>query len=304
MTRIGRGLVLACLVPLSALAAATAAAAGPPPSPPPPPTPRRFVDNLDVRCYQLGELPPLNLPLTLKHLDPVLEKLGLVRQEVVLGAPQQLCLPVFKNNTPPPPDTLPFLRYVDWSCYGITGEPVNLPVHVTQLNPLLAKLFGDGPVDVLLLNPRQLCVPVMKSKVPPPPLEVQHLVQFLDVECFAVKGTQSVAGKTLLLNHLNPLFAGLPEEKAAFLGEGPTQLCVPVAKDGQVPPPDVLPYVESADVLCYAMGGKSLAAKVTLTQLDPVLVAKKVQPVTVTVGEPAKVCVPVAKNGELPKGAP
>ena len=298
MTRIGRGLALICLVLLPALAAATAAAWGQPPSP------RRFVDNLDVRCYQLGELPPLNLPLTLKHLDPVLEKLGLVIQQVVLGAPQQLCLPVFKNNTPPPADTLPFTRYVDWSCYGITGEPVNLPVHVTQLNPVLAKLFGDAPVDALLLNPRQLCVPVMKSKVPPPPTEVRNLVQFLDVECFAVKATQSVAGKTLLLNHLNPLFAGLPAEKAAFQGEGPTQLCVPVAKEGQLPPPDVLPWVESADVLCYAMGGKSLAAKVTLTQLDPVLIAKKVQPVTVAVGEPAKLCVPVAKNGELPKGAP
>src|SRR5882757_1158673 len=39
---------------------------------------RRFVDNLDERCYQiLGQQPPLNLQLNLTFLDPVLVKKGL-----------------------------------------------------------------------------------------------------------------------------------------------------------------------------------------------------------------------------------
>lgn len=74
----------------------------------------------------------------------MLVKLGLVKQNVILGAPQQLCLPVFKNHAPPPADTVGYIRYVDWSCYGITGQPLNLPLGVTQLNPVVAGLFGNG----------------------------------------------------------------------------------------------------------------------------------------------------------------
>src|SRR5258708_26375486 len=53
-----------------------------------PATVRRFVDNLDERCYQiLGQQPPLNLPLNLTFLDPVLVKKGLKPGNVVLQAP-------------------------------------------------------------------------------------------------------------------------------------------------------------------------------------------------------------------------
>ncbi|HEY0553225.1 MAG TPA: hypothetical protein VGG20_03110, partial [Thermoanaerobaculia bacterium] len=35
-----------------------------------PVSPRRFVDNLDVRCYQISG-PSLNVPLRLDHLNPL-----------------------------------------------------------------------------------------------------------------------------------------------------------------------------------------------------------------------------------------
>lgn len=68
-----------------------------------PSSPRRFVDFLDTRCYQITNQPPLNVPLRLDHLNPVLTGMHLPFENVVLGSPQQLCVPVAKNQQFPPP---------------------------------------------------------------------------------------------------------------------------------------------------------------------------------------------------------
>jgi len=287
--------MLGCVAVLGSLAVASAAS-------PLPSSPRRFVDNLDERCYQiLPPQPPLNLQLALSFLDPVLVKKGLKAAGVVLQEPQRLCVPVEKNNVPPPGDTLPFISALDWKCYGVKGPSLGVKLQLTQLNKIAAKLLGPT-VEVVVGPPQQLCVPVMKNKWVPQPA-VQHLDQYVDVECYAVQSTQSVAGKPITLSHLNPLFKSRPPEPLKFTLP-PTQLCVPVAKDNQTPPPDVLPFVRYADVLCYPMGGINLDSLLTLTQLDPVMLAHKVLPEKVSVGVARTLCLPVAKDGDLPPGAP
>lgn len=261
---------------------------------------RRFVDNLDVRCYQLSGQPPLNLGLTLSQLNPVVVD-AVAPHKVTLGEPQQLCVPVSKDNVPPPDDVLPYVSYVDWKCYGIDGPPANLRLNLTQLNPVMAKLVGED-VKVTLLAPQQLCLPVFKDSAKPPP-QVEQLVKYLDEECYAVQSSQQPNGKALSLHHLNPLFGALGWEKAALLG-GPNQLCVPVAKNGAIPPGNVLQYVQFSDVLCYPLSGANLDRQLALTQLDPVIIDKQVPVEHVATGASKKLCVPVAKNGTMPPGPP
>src|SRR6195952_3855690 len=128
-----------------------------------PASPRRFVDNLDGRCAQVSG-PALNVPLRLDHLNPLFISMHLPFENVVLGAPQQLCVPVEKNGIAPPSDTLPFIQYIDWKCCGISGPSLNLPLTLTQLNPVIASLLGPK-VGVTVGVPQQLCVPVVKNNV-------------------------------------------------------------------------------------------------------------------------------------------
>jgi hypothetical protein len=38
--------------------------------------------------------------------------------------PQQLCVPVMKNQRKPPTAILPYVQYADVLCYGATGAPL------------------------------------------------------------------------------------------------------------------------------------------------------------------------------------
>lgn len=263
------------------------------------PSVRRFVDFLDVRCYQTPNQPPINLPLRLDHLNPVLA--GLPFEDVVLQEAQELCVPVQKNNLVPPADTLPFIRFVDWKCHGIKGPSLDVSLHLDHLNPLFAQLFGKSD-DVIVREPQQLCVPVFKNNVAPP-AEVRHLVESLDVECYRVDARQPVSG-TLQLKHLNPLFSTLPVDNVTLPGPTAIQLCVPVTKNKRVPEPDVLPYIQYSDVLCFAAKGAPLNQTIKLTHLNPVLIQMGLPPENVFAGASTKLCVPVAKNGNFPPGAP
>lgn len=265
-----------------------------------PSSPRRFVDFLDERCYTIPNQPSLNVPLTLNHLNPVLQSAGLPTEQVTLGPPQKLCVPVTKNGMTAPSDTLPFIMFVDWKCYAISGPSVNFPLQLTQLNPVIASLFGPS-LAVTMLAPQQLCVPVVKNSSNPP-ANVQALVEWLDVKCYGISAPSGPT-QNITLAHLNPLLSGLPPEVSA-VGPTPTQLCVPVAKNGQIPPSGILPFVQFADVLCYPATGKPLNMNLTLHHLNPVLVGMGLPPETVPVTASQQLCVPVAKNGMLPPGPP
>jgi hypothetical protein len=257
------------------------------------PPPRRFVENLDVRCYKIAT--PLNFWLRLDHLNPLFVEKQLP-PEIVNLDPQQLCVPVYKNNLVPPPDVQWFLRYVDWRCHQISGPSLDLPLKLDHLNPVIAQMFG--PTDLVIVRePQQLCVPVAKDNVFPPP-DVLRLVQWLDVKCYRIDSDRHLGGEPIWLTHLNPLLAGGPAELTYFEGPAPHQLCVPVAKNGNYPPPDVRPIIEYSDVLCYRLRGDPLNRPITLTHLNPVLAG--IPPETVRVTDTEKLCVPVAKEGRFP----
>jgi len=262
-----------------------------------PVSPRRFVDFLDVRCYQIANQPSLNLPLRLDHLNPLFVQMHLPFENVTLQAPQQLCVPVEKNSSLAPPDTLPFIRFVDWKCYGITGPPLGLTLQLTQLNPIIAGMFGST-ASVTLREPQLLCVPVVKNNSNPP-ANVLQLVQYLDVKCYRVDAA-AVTPKTVTLTHLNPVLTMPPE--ISTIGPLPQQLCVPVMKNQQMPPTTVLQYIQYSDVLCYQASGASLGLNLMLRHIDPVLIAKGLPVENVFVSNSLKLCVPVAKNGMLPPG--
>ena len=290
-----RGRTLWCFLALALVALPEAMAL--------PLSPLRWVTNLDERCYlPLPPAPTAGVAVNLTFLDPVLVHMGLQAGTVTLGTLAKLCVPVEKNNTPPPPDTLPYVSYLDWSCFNISGPSLGISLNLTQLNPIISVLFGPN-VTVNVGVPQQLCVPVYKNNVVPTP-DVQHLVQYMDVECFAVTSSQQIAGRPITLSHLNPLFTGRSPETLTFPVPGPTQLCVPVAKDTEMAPTDVLPYVQYSDVLCYPLLGVSLDSILTLNQLDQVLINKGLKAETISAGRAFQLCVPVEKNGDVPPGKP
>lgn len=257
----------------------------------------RFVSFLDVRCYQILNQPPLNVPLWLDHLNPVIARWGLPSENRVMQEPQDLCVPVQKNDLVPAPEVLPFVQFVDWECFRMDGEPLNRSLHLDHLNPVIAQMLGPSD-EVIVREPLQLCVPVIKNDKKPSP-EVQHLVENIDVRCYRVEATQPVGG-SLQLTHLNPLFADLPEETGNLVGPTARELCVPVAKNHKIPPKDVLPYVRYSDVLCYGLQAPPLNMNLQLTHLNPVLTGMGLPPQNVFVGNSDKLCVPVAKNGAFP----
>ena len=288
-------LLLAALLALPALPAAVSGQTLP--------TPRQFVDNLDLRCYAIPDQAPLGINLRLDHLNPYLISQRLPVENVTLAQPLDLCVPVYKNNSPPPGNVLPFIQWLDWKCYGISGPDLKLPLTLTHLNPVITGIVGPTTV-VTVHEPEELCVPVLKSTTSqptPPPPAVQALVEWIDVKCYGVETTQ-VVDSPITLTHLNPLFAKMPAE-VTTLGN-PTQLCVPVKKNLTAPPDSVLPIVEYSDTLCFDLVGKPLDQTLWLTHLNPVLLGLKAPQENVFIGETTKLCVPVAKNGNFPPGSP
>jgi hypothetical protein len=262
------------------------------------PTPAAFARFFDLRCFKIPvPQPPLGVQLRLDHLNPYFVEKGLPFEIVDVKEPQDLCVPVYKENFQPTPDVFPFLRFADLKCYGISGPSLDLPLHLDHLNPIIANKFGPG-VEVTVREPQQLCVPVFKNNAAPP-AAVRQLVAWLDLKCYRVETDQAIAG-SINLTHLNPLFAGLPPEKVEFSGPSPNQLCVPVSKNQQPPPPAVRPIIAYADVLCYDIKGQPLNQQLKLTHLNPVLINMGLQPEFVPVLDTHKLCVPVAKNGFFP----
>ena len=186
-----------------------------------------FIQFVDLSCYRIGG-PSLDLQLVLSHLNPVLAHLP--RKEVTVFAPQQLCVPVIKNDSVPPGEVLRLVRYIDLVCYRETPPvPMNESLKLTQLNPVLTEI---PETEVRVTNNRQLCVPVRKNEQDIPD-EVLKIVQWIDLEKYDIVAP-ALPAITLKLRHVNPLLADLPTEPATLLAR--QQLAVPVAKNGKEPP--------------------------------------------------------------------
>ena len=125
------------------------------------PPPADFVRFLDVRCYDIRPQPPIDVPLRLDHLNPYFQSLNLPHEDVRLREPEQLCVPVMKNDHEPPIAVKRILEFVDWKCYAIEGPPLDIEVRLSQLNRVIYGMFGPD-LKVWVGRPQQLCVPVAK----------------------------------------------------------------------------------------------------------------------------------------------
>lgn len=194
----------------------------------PPPEVLEFIRYIDLACYRIPG-PAINVPLVLSHLNPLLTDLP--RRQVVAMFPEQLCLPVIKNNSVPPPEVLGLLRYIDLVCYReAPQQPLGINLRLTQLN----RELGQIPVTEVAVGPnRQLCVPVRKNNQPIP-VNIMQIIRWIDLEKFDITTPTAFPPINLQLRHVNPLLTGLPTEPAQL--QARWQLALPVAKNGYIPP--------------------------------------------------------------------
>lgn len=173
----------------------------------------------------------------------------------------------------------------------------------TMAGRKLSSLLGMAGICLLTLI---LCSSSAQAQVPP------EVVNFIDLKCYRITNVDGFPldplNIPLRLDHLNPLFTQItpppsPEDVTVL---DPFQLCVPVAKNGMVPPATVIDFVKYLDLKCYNIADPSglplppLGLRLMLTHLNQVLLQMGAQPEVVTMFEPRKLCVPVAKNGVLP----
>jgi hypothetical protein len=259
------------------------------------PSPKALVSGLDLECYRTpGQA--LNVELTLTHLNPVLQALGLPQHKVKIKELAQTCVPVRKNNSMPGPLALSFIRHIDFACYRLEAEqfPNPIAINLTHLNPVLANLPQH---NVFLEGPAQLCLPVAKNGVLPPP-EVLALVQYIDLECYQTD-PQPHPQFTVGLTQLNPQLNVIPPHPMT-LDWQPRQLCVPVRKNAQFIPPPFLNVIRWIDLEKFSANPAVLIAPVNvqLQHLNPLFA--NLPWIPVVLHEAAALLVPVAKNGAIP----
>jgi hypothetical protein len=259
------------------------------------PGPNQFVSGLDLECFNT-QGPPLNLGVTLSHLNRVLLGLGVPAHNVVIRELQQTCVPVQKNGVSPAPAALPFIQHVDLACYRIDAAPLPTPITLTlkHLNPVLG---GFAAHNVVLTQAVQLCVPVSKNGVVPPP-EVLRLVELIDLECFKVDPVTHPTF-TLNLKQFNPQLQNIPPHNMTLVSS-PRQLCVPVRKNNQQIPPDILNIVQWVDLEKFAAQPpvNLPAVNVVLKHLNPLFTTLPSVPVVLQ--QASSLMVPVTKNGQGP----
>ena len=192
-----------------------------------------FLQYADLKCYRIDG-PPLNLTVQLSQLNPAIAALYGANVNVIVREPQQLCVPVAKNDQFAPPAVLDLIKFLDIKCYRVDAPLIpDRQINLTHLNPL----FSGIPTEATTIygpTPIQLCVPVAKNNQNPNPAAVAQVIRYSDVLCYNLKGQP--LDKDLKLTHLNPVLRamGLPPEQVKVTES--TKLCVPVAKNGMFPP--------------------------------------------------------------------
>ena len=261
------------------------------------PSLREIIENIDLKCYRVRDVSP-DIFLYLQHLNPVMIGRGWPDEFVYLQEAEQLCVPVAKNGRIPPPHVLRYIEWLDLTCYRIEGQPIDQPLLLTDLNPVLRQ-GGWGDIDVLVREPQQLCVPVAKDGAIPPP-EALNLVQWIDLKTYGIYA-HPIPPQRLTLTHLNPVLRQRQWRDEQVVVGAADQLMVPVAKDGWVPPDDVWSVVQFIDLKCHPIQDRPVDQVIRLTHLNPVLQAMGLPDRQVLVLDPVKLCVPVAKDGYFPE---
>lgn len=181
-----------------------------------------------------------------------------------------------------------FVSQLDLECFRTPSYvPPAGPIPTRHLNPVLAGL----PAETVTLGPReQLCVPVAKNGVIPSP-DALEFIRYVDLACYRIQGVS--VNRQITLSHLNPVLAGLP--RSTVIMTAPQQLCVPVVKNGRVPPDEVRRLVQYIDLKCYLLERQTtINTGLRLSHLNPVLAGLPETSVTATYGR--QLCVPVQKG--------
>jgi hypothetical protein len=182
---------------------------------------------------------------------------------------------------------------LDLECYKTPGPALNIDVPVSHLNPVLIAM-GLPAHKVKILELAQTCVPVSKNNVPPAaPLLTRHI----DFACYRVDAAPLPNPVPLNLTHLNPVLANEPVHNVTL--RRPAQLCVPVGKNGILPPDPILAVVQFIDLECYDVDAAPHPSfAVGLSQLNPQLGVIPPHPMTL-VSQPRQLCVPVRKGNQM-----
>ena len=259
------------------------------------PGPNAFVSGLDLECFDT-QGPAINQTILLKHLNPVLIQLGVPAHNAVVGGLVQTCVPVQKNGVTPSAAALPFIQQVDLACYRISAPATPLPPTLTlkHLNPVLAGLPAH---QFSLRQALQLCVPMAKNGVIPTP-DILRLIQFIDLECYDAPITAHPTF-TVNLKQLNPQLGNIPAHNLTLVSQ-PRQLCVPVQKNGQAIPDDVLNVLRWVDLEKFTASPVVSVApvNVVLSHLNPLFAA--LPRFEVQLARAVALMVPVSKNGATP----
>ena len=189
-----------------------------------------------------------------------------------------------------------FVSGLDLECYATPGPALNLTITLSHLSPALLAL-GLPAHPVVIRELQQTCVPVMKNNVSPPSTALPF-IRHVDFACYRVDASPLASQPTLSLKHLNPVLAGLPLHYAKLIG--PSQLCVPVGKNGVAPPADVIDLVRYIDLECYRIDPVTShpSFAVSLQQLNPQLTGIPSHAMSLGTAN-RQMCVPVRKNSQV-----
>lgn len=190
------------------------------------------------------------------------------------------------------PGARAFASGLELACFDTPGSELNLQLRLTQLDPVLVQL-GLAPHDATVRELLQTCMPVQKNGVSPGPAALPFL-QHADLACYRIDASPLASAVPLSLLHHNPVLATLPAHTAALIQ--PVQLCVAVAKAGDVVAPEVTRLLRFIALECYAADpGAQPTFAVGLRHLDPELASLGGHRATL-VPSPRQVCVPVQTN--------
>jgi hypothetical protein len=120
-------------------------------------------------------------------------------------------------------------------------------------------------------------------------------VSQLDFECRPAAGPSFI--DELRIRQLNPVLQGHLPNQRTKVGEL-EEVCVPVAKNFQVPTQPALKFIRALDLACYRATAEPVDVDVDLSHLNPVL--SFLPDEAVTMKQLAQVCLPVSKNNTLP----
>ncbi len=182
---------------------------------------------------------------------------------------------------------------LDLECRSAQGAPPAPEIGIRQLNPVLQ---GKLPNQKAQLGPlEEVCVPVAKNNIIPTE-PARSIIRGVDLACY--QADAAPVDVQVTTSHLNPVFANLPPELVHLVQL--QQVCVPVAKNGVIPPDPMLSVIRHMDFGCYGLEQPTADANtnVLLSHLNPVLIDKGLPPHVVSMERARQLCVPIGKNQE------